>query len=89
MAVLNEKEGTIVATCPSCGNSKSTFEWRYNGKELGAITGDYSEYTGSRHQNYNRITTDSSGALDAGLVGLVLLNMLEVQKIIQAPDADL
>jgi len=38
MAKLNEKEGTIVARCPSCNGAKSSFEWVYKGNELGSVT---------------------------------------------------
>lgn len=37
MATLNEQEGTIVARCPGCSGAKSSFEWIYKGKKLGAV----------------------------------------------------
>lgn len=37
MAQLNESHGTIVARCPGCNGGTSTFEWKYNGRELGSI----------------------------------------------------
>ena len=38
MAVLNEKQGSIIAHCRGCKGGRSTFEWKINGKEIGAIT---------------------------------------------------
>ena len=37
MAELNEKEGSIVSYCPGCRGGRSTFEWKINGKEIGAV----------------------------------------------------
>ncbi len=38
MASWNKIEGTVVARCPGCEGAKSTFEWRHDGNDLGAIT---------------------------------------------------
>lgn len=38
MATLNEKQGSIVAHCPECSGGRSTFEWKIDGKEIGAVT---------------------------------------------------
>ena len=37
MAILN-KEGSIISHCVGCKGGKSTFEWKINGREIGAIT---------------------------------------------------
>jgi hypothetical protein len=37
MAHLNEKEGSIVSHCPGCRGGRSTFEWKVNGNEIGAL----------------------------------------------------
>lgn len=37
MEQLHETQGSIVASCPGCMGGNSTFEWKVDGKELGAI----------------------------------------------------
>ncbi|MCG8382224.1 MAG: hypothetical protein MJA28_08415 [Gammaproteobacteria bacterium] len=37
MAHLNEKEGSIVSHCPGCRGGRSTFEWKVDGREIGAL----------------------------------------------------
>ena len=37
MAILNKRQGTIVACCPSCDGARSSFEWKSEGKELGSF----------------------------------------------------
>jgi len=37
MAKLNQ-EGSIVSHCVGCDGGKSTFEWKINDREIGAIT---------------------------------------------------
>ncbi len=34
---LHETKGSIVTSCPGCNNRNSTFEWKIDGKEFGAI----------------------------------------------------
>lgn len=36
MATLNTESGSIIANCPGCNGGKSTFEWKVEGKSLGA-----------------------------------------------------
>lgn len=38
MAEINEQEGSIVARCPGCKGALSTFVWRAENREIGAIT---------------------------------------------------
>jgi len=44
MAIVNEKEGSIIAHCPGCHGGKSTFEWKVDGKEIGAVTKDTDDH---------------------------------------------
>jgi len=44
MALLNEKQGSIVAHCPGCAGGRSTFEWRVAGKELGTVKQDHRDH---------------------------------------------
>lgn len=50
MADLND-QGSVTARCPGCG-SLSTFEWRANHGQFGAITVDYA------HRNWGNVSLD-------------------------------
>lgn len=54
MATLNEKKGSIIAHCPGCDGGKSTFEWKDNSGQFGAIEQheDYHTY-GLRRERHN------------------------------------
>jgi hypothetical protein len=52
MAELNSDHGTVVSRCPGCDGSKSTFEWKYNGHELGGIIERVRDPGGRREHPY-------------------------------------
>ncbi|MFW2572122.1 DUF4145 domain-containing protein [Legionella sp. 29fVS95] len=43
METLNESQGSIIASCPGCGSRNSTFEWKSEGKEFGAIENKFED----------------------------------------------
>ena len=50
MAKLNHREGSIIARCKGCDGALSTFLWKVNSKELGAVTREIHSY-GSRYSH--------------------------------------
>jgi Domain of unknown function (DUF4145) len=74
MAELNEKQGTIIAHCPRCNGSRSTFEWRRNGNDLGAILEKVDTSSGpssSRQCVYRTYRLFQCGGCGGGALGLV------------------
>ncbi len=40
---LNKSQGSIIASCPGCGSRSSTFEWKSENKEFGAIENKFED----------------------------------------------
>lgn len=69
MAILNEKEGTIVARCPGCNGANSSFEWNYKGQELGTVTKGISDhYWSNCHISYRLFRCGGCGMGGIGAV---------------------
>lgn len=77
MAELNEKQGTIIAHCPGCCGSKSSFSWKDDkGKEFGAILYQIESRTfGGRNCNKTHRLFRCSGC-GGGALGVIIFDEL-------------